>query len=118
MNVVEQFSAAMPDIFEDASKQHAVGRSDETIPEGRRNAHLASLAGSMRHRDMTPEAMSAALLEENARRCDPPLSEKEVRAIAVSVGRYVPEALTTTAFPIFDDVGMLNRPKPTFVIEG
>lgn len=47
----------------------------ETIPEGRRNNHLASLAGSMRRRGMSPAGIEAALLAENAARCDPPLPE-------------------------------------------
>ncbi len=60
------------------------------IPEGKRNATLTSLAGAMRRRGMTPEAIEAALVVENARRCDPPLDTREVRRIAASVGRYEP----------------------------
>jgi hypothetical protein len=60
------------------------------IPQGQRNQTLASLAGSMRKRDMTQEAIELALLAENRNRCDPPLSDAEVRTIAHSVGRYAP----------------------------
>lgn len=63
---------------------------DERIPAGRRNVTLTSLAGSMRRRGMTREAIKAALLAENAARCDPPLPEDEVRRIAASVSRYDP----------------------------
>ena len=42
------------------------------IPKGERNATLASLAGSMRRPGMTEDAIRAALLTENAARCDPP----------------------------------------------
>lgn len=63
---------------------------DERIPAGRRNVTLTSLAGSMRRRGMTREAIYAALLVENAKRCDPPLPEDEVRRIAASVSRYEP----------------------------
>jgi len=62
------------------------------IREGGRNDALTRLAGSMRRRGFTPEAIEAALIEENERRCDPPLPEKEVREIARSVGRYEPTA--------------------------
>jgi len=65
---------------------HAVS---EQIPEGERNTHLTSLAGSMRSRGMSPEAITAGLLEEN-RRFVKPLPEAEVRAIAKSVARYLP----------------------------
>jgi len=60
------------------------------IAEGGRNATLASLAGSMRRRGMTPEAIEAALLAENAEKCVPPLDDDEVRTIARSIGRYEP----------------------------
>jgi hypothetical protein len=62
------------------------------IPEGGRNTSLTSLAGTMRRRGMTVEAITAALLAENEARCDPPLPEDEVRGIAQSVGRYPPAA--------------------------
>ena len=65
--------------------------SDNPVPEGGRNAHLASLAGSMRRPGMSIEAITAALKAENARRCDPPLTDAEVEKIAKSVGRYAPE---------------------------
>lgn len=60
------------------------------IPEGRRNAGLTSLAGAMRQKGLSRDAMEAALLKENANRCTPPLPEAEVRDIAKSVARYKP----------------------------
>ena len=39
---------------------------------------------------MSLEAISAALLADNAARCQPPLAEDEVRRIAQSVGQYEP----------------------------
>jgi hypothetical protein len=60
------------------------------IPEGQRNTTLASLAGTMRGRGMTLEALEAALLAENANRCVPLLAVQEVKAIARSVSRYEP----------------------------
>jgi hypothetical protein len=44
----------------------------------------------MRRRGMTREAIEAALLQENAARCNPPLPDYEVRVIAESVSRYEP----------------------------
>jgi hypothetical protein len=61
------------------------------IPQGQRNATLASLAGSMRRRGMSQEAIEAALLVENTR-CSPPMPEGEVLAVAASIGRYAPAA--------------------------
>jgi hypothetical protein len=59
-----------------------------TIDEGERNGSLASMAGSMRRRGMSHEAIEAALLAENAQRCSPPLEDAEVRKIAASIARY------------------------------
>ncbi len=66
----------------------------EKINAGSRNATLASLAGTMRRRGMASPAIEAALLAENAERCDPPLSVAEVSAIARSIGSYQPPDLT------------------------
>jgi putative DNA primase/helicase len=60
------------------------------VDEGSRNAHLLSLAGSMRRKGLGEEAIRAALLEENQGRCQPALTEHEVAGIARSVARYSP----------------------------
>jgi hypothetical protein len=62
----------------------------DVIAEGARNATLTSLAGTMRRRAMSRPAIEAALLTENAARCQPPLPEFEVLQIVASVGRYTP----------------------------
>ena len=62
----------------------------EKILKGKRNDHLTSLGGTMRKRAMSPEAIEAALLEENRLRCDPPLPDAEVRRIAASIASYKP----------------------------
>jgi len=62
----------------------------EKISDHQRNVTLTSLAGTMRRRGMSESAILAALREENATKCDPPLEENEVRAIAKSVAKYPP----------------------------
>jgi len=64
----------------------------DAIPEGKRNATLMSLAGTMRQRGMTVPEIEIALLAVNSGRCNPPLPDEEVREIAASVGRYAPGA--------------------------
>lgn len=61
------------------------------IPAGERNDTLARLAGAMRRVGMGEDAIAAALLSENAKRCKPPLREREVRKIAASIARYEPD---------------------------
>ena len=65
--------------------------ADSPIPEGQRNHTLLGIAGAMRRRGSTQSAIEAALLEENRQRCNPPLSETDVRKIVTSVSRYAPE---------------------------
>lgn len=64
------------------------------IGEGQRDELLTSLAGSMRRRGASSEAIFLALQEENDTRCDPPLSEKQVRKIAKSISAKEPAPLT------------------------
>ena len=60
------------------------------IPTGQRNTTLTSLAGTMRRRNFSPTAISAALLIENGTRCRPPLPEPEVLRIVRNICRYPP----------------------------
>lgn len=69
---------------------------DARIREGARNATLASLAGAMRRRGASQEAITAALQAENRRHCDPPLPDEEVASIAVSIAKYRPTVLETS----------------------
>ncbi len=62
----------------------------KTIPQGMRNTTLTSLAGSMRRHGASEETIREALENENSERCENPLPEREVRAIAASVSRYPP----------------------------
>ncbi|MBM3500891.1 MAG: hypothetical protein FJX74_19705, partial [Armatimonadetes bacterium] len=71
----------------------------DRVPEGQRNDTLTSLAGTMRRRGMGEAAIRAALLAENAERCDPPLPAAEVDRIARSVSRYAPEPTDAGASP-------------------
>jgi hypothetical protein len=61
------------------------------IRERTRNVTLTSLAGSMRRREVSEEAIYAALVVVNGEQCKPPLSDGEVRSIARSVARYPPD---------------------------
>jgi hypothetical protein len=62
------------------------------IPEGQRHNTLLSLAGTMRRKGMSTEAIIGALLMDNRIRCTPPLEESEVKKLAQSVARYEPAA--------------------------
>jgi putative DNA primase/helicase len=91
-----QRPAEAPEWLAGASSDSADGADDDVagapIPEGKRNMHLTSLAGTMRNRGMIQEEIAAALLAVNAARCAPPLRDKEVKEIAQSVSRYDSDA--------------------------
>ena len=88
----------------------------DTIPEGQRNATLASLAGSMRRRGMSEGAIHAALAVENETRCDP-IPDTEIDTIAHSVAKYPPApeylhvvpAAPATEAPHLTDMGNSAR---------
>jgi putative DNA primase/helicase len=77
----------------------------KTLTEGQRDAQLTSLAGSMRRRGASEDAIYAALQEENTTRCQPPLPDKQLRKIAHSIAQYEP---AVTIEPL-DDIGNARR---------
>ena len=73
-----------------AKPTDAPASSNLKIPEGKRNEYLKDQGLAMRRRGLSPKAIAAALQEENAERCDPPLQKQEVQKVARSVSRYKP----------------------------
>lgn len=65
------------------------------IPAGQRHPALVKLAGHMRHVGMTPDEILGALQVVNAQRCETPKSDKELRKIADSFGKYQPDQVAT-----------------------
>ena len=72
------------------TRRHVAGPMPDAIIAGGRNTHLTSMAGSMRRKGFSEDAMLRALLVENKEKCDPPLDEAEVKGIAQSVSKYAP----------------------------
>jgi hypothetical protein len=93
---VEEFERKLPALQQKPAERRSVEQTQqESVPEGPilqgdRNGTLTSLAGSMRRRGMSERAILAAILEENRRRCSPPLEDAEVKQIAASVAKYAP----------------------------
>lgn len=74
----------------DSSSSNGAAPLPSVISEGERDNLLTSLAGSMRRRGASEDAILAALREENATRVDPPLPDKDLRRIAKSIARKPP----------------------------
>ena len=64
------------------------GEGSSEIVEGQRNVRLTSLAGKLWRDGISHEALLAALLNENEKRCNPPLEASEVEKIANSISKY------------------------------
>lgn len=56
------------------------------IPQGQRNTTLTSIAGALRAKGLNEEEIDNHLQRVNRERCDPSLTEEEVRRIAHSIG--------------------------------
>jgi hypothetical protein len=86
----------------------------DAIPEKSRNSTLTSLAGTMRRRGMSEDAIYAALQAENTARCVPPLDAEEIRTISHSVSRYEPAAGLNefNAFNAYPQVELRQWPGP------
>jgi energy-coupling factor transporter ATP-binding protein EcfA2 len=61
---------------------------ERQVSEGSRNDSLTRTGGKLRRIGMAEDVILAALLAENAARCNPPLPEQEVRDVARSIARY------------------------------
>jgi len=72
------------------SRPCATEQGEDRIPSGYRHSALVSFAGTMRRRGLTESEMLGALFVVNGERCDPPLTEPEVRLIAKTIARYAP----------------------------
>ena len=80
-----------PDEPENLILSYSPGLSEtDTATEGNRHAFLVSMGGRLRREGFSPEEIEAALLAANLKRCSPPVSDKRVRKIAHSLGRYTP----------------------------
>lgn len=67
----------------------------ERIAEGGRNNFLTKIGGKLRRIGFSIDEMTSALLTINSTRIEKPLSEAEVRRVAHSVARYLPDQSAT-----------------------
>lgn len=93
--------ASMPawllSLLQSKSNSHTTARpapAPGLIPNGTVHYTFVSWAGIMHHRGMSQEAILAALLHENATRCDPVRPEANIRRIVADITtRYTPGAV-------------------------
>lgn len=88
---IAEIPSWLSSVILEAKAQTKVLTDTQDIPEGQRNEFLASLAGSMRARGMSYEAILAALEVMNETKVHPALPQQEVEQIARSISRYQPD---------------------------
>jgi hypothetical protein len=83
--------ADMPEWMIDLLKENEIKKEsvkESVIVEGGRNDYLTKMAGAMRRKDFSEDAIFAAIQIDNREKCSPPLPDGEVYKIAKSVMRY------------------------------
>ena len=84
--------------------------SPEAVTKGGRTNRLVSLAGTLHKREMSVEAIEAALLAENSAKCSPPLPEAKVRGIARDIPARYPNAPKESGLKLVELGDLLSRP--------
>ena len=126
----------VPEFVRNLKAERGAGIPDdgEPITTARNNA-LTSIAGKLRNAGLSAEALEVALIQVNADRCQPPLSEGEVRRIAANASAWSmpevePEVTLGKSLPIEKSEPVdwrtlfhsreetENTPDPEFLIEG
>lgn len=92
------------------------------IISGERNERLISLAGAMRRWGFEQAEIAAALQEANRNRCNPPLPESEVAAIARSAARYEAVGVelnlgTPSQIRLYERDALDSLPRPKWLIQ-
>jgi len=77
------------------------------VPEGGRNGYLANLGNLMSRQGCDRPTIEAALLSENATKCRPQLTKRDVRTILAGIGSYdsgwrKPEQIPNALRPVPD----------------
>jgi len=103
-----------PQWIENLLEEHkrAIVEIPNIITEGGRNDLLTRLAGSMRRKGFSSNAIEAALQAENITRCNPPLSSRDVKIISHSVSKYEPEDPVLINLSTEVDISSWSPPKP------
>lgn len=69
-----QLMEVFPEVKEEPKARKTVANTQEPISSNRHN-HLISTIGSLKNRNMSDEAIKAAIITENSTRCYPPLTD-------------------------------------------
>jgi len=79
------------DLIDERKPTIDLSKDEVKILKSKRNSSLASIAGSMRKNGLLTDEIESILYRINIERCEPPLSKREINAIAQSISRYEPD---------------------------
>ena len=105
--------AEMPEWMLEALKEPEKTQPKNTeevsgVVEGGRNDYLTKMAGAMRRKGFSEDAIFSALQIDNREKCSPPLSDGEILQIAQSVTRYTPEDVPQVEKPLPKSVSVIE----------
>ncbi len=98
------------DLLKEKPRQAASEPGGDAIPEGRRNDDLSREAFRLRRQGASVEDIITVLAAINTARCNPPLGDDEIEAIARGKARVEPEDTATWPRPI--DLHALSEIEP------
>lgn len=75
-------------LHHDSRQQSLAYISPDRIPEGERNGTIFKFACMMQAKGASDQTIYAATMAENAAKCNPPLTDKEVQGIVASALKY------------------------------
>ena len=89
-----ELAKALPKPEKKAERKRDQARAGQQIPEGQRVSALISLIGSLKHSNLSNEAIRSAIRAENETRCYPPLTDYELeREVFPAVERFPSEPM-------------------------
>lgn len=103
-----------------SSAKTALAEDNSPITQPGRNNRLASIGGGLRRSGAEHDEIETILLRINAERCQPPLSESEVKIIANSVSGYAvgrDETPTIGGIPVGSNPISVNSPAAPQAVE-
>lgn len=86
---------------------------DCSVEEGGRNNFLTRAAGWLKHQGVKDAPLFEMLKALNTAKCTPPVSEREVEQVAVSINRY-PSAANESGWPPPEEIKRSLPPVPDF----
>lgn len=98
----------MIEVLREVPKPEVKNVTPGEVVEGGRNDYLTKMAGAMRRKGFSEDAIFSALQIDNREKCRPPLTDGEVLQISKSVIRYEPEDVPQVTKPLPNSITVIE----------